>query len=86
VRGPAPTLFITSIMTKNGESPSTTTKNYSSLLFLEGAQAGLSWITICDVREGYRKAFANFDPKKVAKFDKKKIASILKTLELFEIS
>src|SRR5690349_16109316 len=38
-------------------------------LILEGAQAGLSWITILKKREGYRKAFAGFDPKKVARFD-----------------
>ncbi len=37
-------------------------------LTLESAQAGLSWITILRKRENYRKAFANFDPKKVAKF------------------
>ncbi len=38
-------------------------------LVLEGAQAGLSWITILRRREGYRKAFENFDVKKVAAFD-----------------
>jgi DNA-3-methyladenine glycosylase I len=38
-------------------------------LILEGAQAGLSWETILKKRENYRKAFARFDPKKVAKFD-----------------
>jgi DNA-3-methyladenine glycosylase I len=38
-------------------------------LILEGAQAGLSWQTILNRREGYRKAFANFDPARVAKFD-----------------
>jgi DNA-3-methyladenine glycosylase I len=37
-------------------------------LILEGAQAGLSWITILRRREGYRKAFANFDVQKVAAF------------------
>jgi DNA-3-methyladenine glycosylase I len=37
-------------------------------LILEGAQAGLSWETILNKRENYRKAFAAFDPKKVAKF------------------
>jgi DNA-3-methyladenine glycosylase I len=37
-------------------------------LVLEGAQAGLSWITILRRREGYRKAFADFDPEKVALF------------------
>ncbi len=35
---------------------------------LEGAQAGLSWSTILKRREGYRKAFKNFDPQKIAKF------------------
>lgn len=40
-------------------------------IVLEGAQAGLSWITVLRRREGYRKAFANFDPKKVAKFSEK---------------
>lgn len=38
------------------------------LLVLEGAQAGLSWRTILNKREGYRKAFRNFEPKKVATF------------------
>ena len=38
-------------------------------LILEGAQAGLSWETILKKRDAYRKAFARFDPKKVAKFD-----------------
>lgn len=46
-------------------------------LVLESAQAGLSWITILRKRENYRKAFAGFDPKKVAKFNEKKIASLL---------
>ncbi len=40
-------------------------------LVLEGAQAGLSWITILKRREGYRKAFSNFDVKKVAKYNLK---------------
>lgn len=47
-------------------------------LILEGAQAGLSWATILNRREGYRKAFAGFDPVKVAKFDSKKIQALLK--------
>ena len=38
-------------------------------LLLEGAQAGLAWITILRKREGYRTAFASFDPAKVARFD-----------------
>jgi len=46
-------------------------------LILESAQAGLSWITILRRREGYRKAFANFDVKKVAAFDNKDIERLL---------
>jgi len=38
-------------------------------LLLEGAQAGLSWATILKRRQGYRQAFANFDPEKVARYD-----------------
>lgn len=47
-------------------------------LILEGAQAGLSWDTILKRREGYRKAFANFDPRLVAQFNQDKIEEILK--------
>ena len=47
-------------------------------LILEGAQAGLSWITVLKKREAYRKAFANFDARKVARFDAKKIAALMK--------
>jgi DNA-3-methyladenine glycosylase I len=47
-------------------------------LVLEGAQAGLSWRTILHRREGYRRAFAGFDPEKVARFDERKVASLLK--------
>ncbi len=46
-------------------------------VLLEGAQAGLSWETVLKKRENYRRAFAGFDPKKVAKFDEKKIAALL---------
>lgn len=46
-------------------------------LILEGAQAGLSWITILRRRENYRKAFANFDVKKVAAFDDKDVQRLL---------
>lgn len=47
--------------------PVTDDKTLFEFLTLEGAQAGLSWITILRKREGYRKAFYNFDVKKVAK-------------------
>ena len=46
-------------------------------LILEGAQAGLSWSTVLHKREGYRKAFASFDPEKVARFGAKKIESLI---------
>ena len=46
-------------------------------LILEGAQAGLSWDTILKKREHYRKVYAGFDPKKVAKFDAKKKTALL---------
>ena len=46
-------------------------------LTLESAQAGLSWACILNKREGYRRAFADFDPEKVARFTEKRIAKIL---------
>ena len=46
-------------------------------LILEGAQAGLSWSTILNKREGYRKAFAGFDPGKVARFTGKRVEKLL---------
>jgi DNA-3-methyladenine glycosylase I len=48
------------------------------LLMLDNAQAGLSWQTILNKRENYRKAFDNFNPGKIARYDKRKIASLLK--------
>ena len=39
------------------------------MLVLEGAQAGLSWLTILRKREGYRRAFGGFDPEIVARYD-----------------
>jgi DNA-3-methyladenine glycosylase I len=48
------------------------------MLILEGAQAGLSWSTILHKRENYLRAFANFDPKKVARFDARRRAALLK--------
>jgi len=47
-------------------------------LILEGAQAGLSWSTILRKRGNYRRAFANFDPKRVARFAKSDVRSLLK--------
>lgn len=47
-------------------------------LLLEGAQAGLSWLTVLKKRENYRKAFSGFDPAKVAGFGEDKIQRLLK--------
>ena len=46
-------------------------------LVLEGAQAGLTWTTILNRRDGYHKAFSNFDPKIVSKYNKKKVETLL---------
>lgn len=46
-------------------------------LLLEGAQAGLSWYTILKKREGYRRAFAGFDPQRMARFDARRIERLL---------
>jgi DNA-3-methyladenine glycosylase I len=46
-------------------------------LILEGAQAGLSWITILKKRDAYRQAFDQFDPARVAKYDKRKQQALL---------
>ncbi len=46
-------------------------------LVLEGAQAGLSWLTVLKRREGYRRAFAAFDPAQVARFDAAKVEALL---------
>jgi len=47
------------------------------LLTLEGAQAGLAWITILRKREGYRRAFAGFDARRIARFDRRRVARLL---------
>jgi DNA-3-methyladenine glycosylase I len=46
-------------------------------LVLEGAQAGLSWSTILNKRDNYRKAFDNFDARKIAKYDARKVKALL---------
>jgi DNA-3-methyladenine glycosylase I len=53
-------------------------RTHFEFLILEGAQAGLSWLTVLNKREGYAKNFADFDPTKVARFTPKKVESILK--------
>ena len=52
-------------------------QKHFEFLILEGAQAGLSWSTILRKRDGYRRAFAGFDPAKVARFTPAKIEKLL---------
>lgn len=52
-------------------------RTHFEFLILEGAQAGLSWEIILKKREGYRKAFAGFDPEKVARFTEKRLEKLL---------
>ncbi len=47
------------------------------ILVLEGAQAGLSWVTILNKRSGYRRAFDRFDPEKIARYGPRKIDSLM---------
>ena len=57
--------------------PVHTDRKLFEMLILEGAQAGLSWITILRKRAHYRKVFDRFDPGKIARYDRKKIARLL---------
>lgn len=52
-------------------------RTHFEFLILEGAQAGLSWLTILKRREEYRKAFDHFDPKKVARYTSEKLEELL---------
>ena len=57
--------------------PVTDDRRHFEFLILEGAQAGLSWLTILRKREGYRKLFAEFDPAKVATFGPEVVEGLL---------
>ena len=57
--------------------PSHDDRHLFELLVLEGAQAGLSWSTILRKRDGYRRAFAGFDPERVARFGRREIDRLL---------
>ncbi|HMI89236.1 MAG TPA: DNA-3-methyladenine glycosylase I [Polyangiaceae bacterium] len=58
--------------------PSRDDRHLFEMLILEGAQAGLSWITILRKRENYRRAFDGFDPRKMAAYDGRRIAKLLR--------
>ena len=53
-------------------------RRWFEFLILEGAQAGLSWDTILKKREHYRRAFAGFDPRKVARFGSKQVRALMR--------
>ncbi len=58
-------------------APSHDDRHLFEMLTLEGAQAGLSWATILNRREGYRRAFVNFEPAKVAAFTDRRLEQLL---------
>jgi DNA-3-methyladenine glycosylase I len=53
-------------------------RRWFEFLVLDGAQAGLSWRTVLEKRPGYRRAFAGFDPRKVARFDARRVETLLR--------
>jgi DNA-3-methyladenine glycosylase I len=57
--------------------PSHDERHLFEMLCLEGAQAGLSWITILRKREGYRRAFVGFDPEQIARYAARDVARLL---------
>ena len=57
-------------------------QKHFEFLILEGAQAGLSWLTILKRREGYRRAFAEFNPEKVALFDEEKVSELMQDIRI----
>lgn len=63
-------------------TPSHNDKHLFEMLILEGAQAGLSWETILKKRDGYRKAFYHFDPRKVAKMKDSELLALLQNPDI----
>ena len=62
--------------------PNHNDRDLFELLTLEGFQAGLSWITVLKKREAFRKAFDNFDVKKVSEYDEEKINALLENKDI----
>jgi len=60
------------------EVPLKNSRKLLEFLILDGAQAGLSWLTILKRREGYRLAFDGFDPEKIARYGERDVARLLK--------
>lgn len=57
--------------------PSRDERHLFEMINLEGAQAGLSWLTVLKKRQNYRKAFDGFDPEKIARYNQRKVESLL---------
>ena len=70
--GPAPIRFTWPTTTRSGACPHHDDRHLFEMLVLEGAQAGLSWITILRKRERYREVFDRFDPMKVARYGERR--------------
>ena len=66
--------------------PNHNDRDLFELLILEGFQAGLSWITVLKKREAFRKAFDNFDVKKVSEYDEEKINALLENKDIIRSS
>jgi len=69
-------------MIASGVSPSVMVAGHFEFRVLEAAQAGLSWSIVLKKREGYRRAFAGFDPEKVARFSTKRIEKLTLNSEI----
>src|SRR3989344_1795947 len=63
---------------REGGCPVRNDRKIFEFLVLESAQAGLSWLTILRKRKGYKRAFAYFEPKQIARFDKRNVTRLLK--------
>ena len=61
-------------------------RKHFEFLVLEGAQAGLSWSVVLNKREGYRRAFSEFDPGKVARYTEKRVQKLLVDPGIIRIS
>ena len=62
--------------------PSYDDQHLFEMLILEGAQAGLNWLTVLKKRQGYRQAFDNFDARKISRYSQKKIDRLLQNPQI----
>ena len=60
-------------------------RKHFMFLVLEGAQTGLNWLVILNKREGYRRAFSDFDPAKVARYSDKRVSKLLQNPGIIRI-